>query len=81
MSNRTSYEHWCLPYCVTALQQLEAVERYEHCARLLAEASGRGRRDTLARIGTLAPLIASFQTPAEVTGIIEAIEEVSEWWP
>jgi hypothetical protein len=33
------------------------------------------------RIRTLAPLIASFQTPAEVTSIIGAIEEVSEWWP
>jgi len=81
MSNRTSHEGWCLWYCVSALQLLEPPERYEHCARLLKEASGEGRRDTLERIGTLVPVIASFQTPAEVTSIIGAIEEVSEWWP
>jgi hypothetical protein len=42
MSNRTRDEDWCLPYYVSALQLLEPPERYEHCARLLKEASGEG---------------------------------------
>ena len=74
-------EIWLLPYLAPLLALLPAEECYQHCSELLASFATQGREALLKRMTELAPVIGHLQSREDVSNILNAIEEVSDWWP
>lgn len=72
---------WLLPYVVPLLLQVPAVACYRHCSQLLTLFAVRGRKDLLRAMTPLAPVFARLESREGVASILQAIENVSEWWP
>lgn len=72
---------WLLPYLAPLLTLQPTEECYRHCSELLASLATDGRKLLLLTISELAPVIGHLQSREGVSNILNAIQEVSDWWP
>jgi hypothetical protein len=74
-------ETWLLQYLVPLLTLQPAEECYQYCSELLASSATSGRKALLETMTELAPVIGHLQSREDVSNILNAIQEVSDWWP
>jgi hypothetical protein len=74
-------ETWLLRYVAPLLTLQPTEECYRYCSELLASFATQGREALLKRMTELAPVIGHLQSREDVSNILNAIQEVSDWWP